>query len=76
MGVGALTGLKGYCSEMRVSGKVAVGGGEAVLGRVRFFDESYTEGSILCVRDGERIDREQLLLCPPIAIIVFKQCIL
>ena len=63
--------LKGYGSEMRVSGKVAVGSGEVVLGRVRFFDESYTEGSILCVRDGEWIDREMLLLCPPIAIIVF-----
>lgn len=62
--------LKGCDSEMRVSGKMAVGG-EVVLGRVRFFDESYTEGAILCVRDGERIDRETLSLCPPIAVIVF-----
>lgn len=66
-----MAGFCGYCSEMRVSGKVAVGSAEAVLGRVRFFDESYTEGSILCVRDGERIDREMLLLCPPIGVIVF-----
>lgn len=59
------------CSEIRISGRVAVGGAGALLGRVRFFDESYTEGSILCVRGGESIDRETLLLCPPIAVIVF-----
>ena len=64
-------GLEKYSSEMRLSGKVAVSGNDVILGRVRFFDESYTEGSILCVRDGERIDREMLLLCPPIAVIVF-----
>ena len=58
-------------TETRISGRVAVGGSSAVLGRVKLFDESYTEGSILCVRGGERLDREALLLCPPIAIIVF-----
>ena len=60
-----------YSSEIQLSGQIAVGGRSAVIGKVRFFDESYTEGSILCVRGNEKIDRETLLLCPPIAIIVF-----
>ena len=60
-----------YCSEICIHGRVAVGSSAAVLGRVRFFDESYTEGSILCVRADQQIDREVLLLCPPIAVIVF-----
>ena len=59
-----------FCAEKRAIGKVALGGG-IVLGRIKFFDESYTEGSILCVRGGERIDRETLLLCPPLAVVVF-----
>ena len=58
-------------SEKRVSGRVAVAGSSVVLGRIRFFDESYTEGAILCVRENESIDREMLLLCPPLAIIIF-----
>ena len=58
-----------YYGETRVSGRVATGGG-LVLGRIRFFDESYAEGSILCVRGDEKIDREMLLLCPPLAVIV------
>ena len=60
-----------YCSEICIRGQVAVGSSAAILGRVRFFDESYTEGSILCVRADQRIDREVLLLCPPLAVIVF-----
>ena len=60
-----------YFSEIRISGRVAVGGSETVLGRIRFFDEAYTEGSILCVRENEKIDRDTLLLCPPLAVIVF-----
>ena len=58
--------------EKRVIGRVAVSGSSAILGRIRFFDESYTEGSILCVRGSESVDREMLLLCPPLAIIVFS----
>jgi len=54
-----------------MSGRVAVGQGELIVGRIRFFDESYTEGSVLCVRGNERVDRETLLLCPPLAVIVF-----
>ena len=65
--------FKGYSTEKRLSGLIARGGSEAILGRVRFFDESYTEGSILCVRGEESVDRETLLLCPPIAVIVFCQ---
>lgn len=42
-----------------------------LIGRVRFYDESYTEGSILCVREGENIDCSVLSLCPPLAIIIF-----
>lgn len=59
-----------YYTEIRVSGRIASGSG-SVLGRIRFFDESYAEGSILCVREDEPIDRETLLLCPPLAVIVF-----
>ena len=58
-------------TETRLIGRVAVGSNDAVLGRIKFFDESYTEGSILCVREGEQVDRSMLLLCPPIAIVVF-----
>ena len=58
-------------SEMRINGRVAVGSSRAVLGKIRCFDESYTEGSILCVRSNEHVDRETLLICPPVAIIVF-----
>lgn len=66
-----MTRFRKNCSEIRICGRIAVSGSGALLGRVRFFDESYTEGSILCVRGGEAIDRETLLLCPPIAVIVF-----
>lgn len=61
--------IKGYRYEKRLNGRVAVGAQSALIGRIRFFDESYTEGSILCVRAGERIDRATLLLCPPVAVI-------
>ena len=57
-------------SEIRINGRVAVGGGSTVLGRVRLFDESYVEGSILLVRGGERLDRGMLFACPPIAVVV------
>ena len=63
--------IKGYSCEKRLSGRVAVGGSGVLIGRIRFFDESYTEGSILCVRVGERIERATLLLCPPVAVIAF-----
>ena len=59
-----------FCAEKRAVGRIAFSGG-VLLGRMRFFDESYTEGSILCVRGGDIIDRETLLLCPPLAIVVF-----
>lgn len=58
-----------FGTEKKAVGQVVFGGG-TVLGRIKFFDESYTEGSILCVRGGESIDRETLLLCPPLAVIV------
>ncbi len=57
-------------SERRFVGRVAVGGRGTVIGRINFFDEGYTEGSVLCVYGGERIDRLALKLRPPIAIIV------
>ena len=57
-------------TEIRINGRVAVGGNSVVLGRVRLLDESYTEGAILCMRGGERIDRKMLLLCPPIAVVI------
>ena len=63
--------IKGYSCEKRLIGRVAVGGCGVLIGRIRFFDESYTEGSILCVRAGERIERATLLLCPPSAVIAF-----
>ena len=63
--------IKGYSCEKRLSGRVAVGGSGVLIGRIRFFDESYTEGSILCVRVGERIERATVLLCPPVAVIAF-----
>ena len=70
IGVVILEGFRKKNSEIRINGRVAVCGNSAVLGRVRFFDESYTEGSILCVRGREALDCEALLLCPPIAIVV------
>lgn len=69
-GVTVLADFRKYYGETRVIGRAEVGGG-SVLGRIRFFDESYAEGSILCVHEDEVIDRETLLLCPPLAIIVF-----
>jgi hypothetical protein len=66
-----LRNIKGYSCEKRLIGRVAVGGCGVLIGRIRFFDESYTEGSILCVRAGERIERATLLLCPPSAVIAF-----
>lgn len=68
-----MANFRRYSAETKISGQVAVGSSAAVLGRVRFFDESYTEGSILCVRGEEQVDRETLLLCPPVAVIVFCQ---
>ena len=68
-----MANFRGYSAETKINGQVAVGGSAAVLGRIRFFDESYIEGSILCVRGEEKIDRETLLLCPPVAVIVFCQ---
>lgn len=65
-----LSNFRKVCLEKRVIGRVAVGGSQSILGRVRLFDESYTEGAILCVRGSEGIDREMLLLCPPLAVIV------
>ena len=66
----ALGDFRRFCAEKKAVGRVALSGG-VVLGRIKFFDESYTEGSILCVRGGEWIDRETLLLCPPLAVVVF-----
>lgn len=66
-----MTNFTKISSEIRINGRVAVGSSAVVLGKVRFFDESYTEGCILCVRGDERVDRETLLICPPIAVIVF-----
>lgn len=62
--------FENYSAERRYSGRVAVGSAGVLLGRISFFDEGYTEGSILCVCGRERIDRNTLSLCPPIAVIV------
>lgn len=66
-----LTRFSKNSSEIHIKAQVAVKGDSAIIGKIRFFDESYTEGSILCVRKNEQIDREALLLCPPIAVIAF-----
>ena len=71
LGDSVLADFSRYCSETRISGRVAIGSPSALIGRIRFFDESYTEGSILCIRGDERIDKKMLLLCPPLAVIVF-----
>ena len=60
-------------SEKRISGRVISRKKSAVLGRIRFFDESYREGCVLCVRKKEEleaIDKDMLLLCPPLAIVL------
>lgn len=59
-----------YSDERRFLGRVAVGSAGILLGRISFFDEGYTEGSILCVCEDDYVDRATLLLCPPIALIV------
>ena len=64
-----MSNFDGYNSEKRFSGQIAVGGKGAVIGRISFFDEGYTEGSILCVFEGQRVDITALLLCPPLAVI-------
>ena len=55
--------MKSFCSEKRLCCRVAVGCRDAVIGKINFFDESYTEGSILCVRGGEECDFSQLTVC-------------
>ena len=64
-----MSNFDGYNSEKRFKGQVAVGGKGALIGRISFFDEGYTEGSILCVIEGQNIDCAALLLCPPLAVI-------
>ena len=64
--------MKSFCSEKRLCCRVAVGCRDAVIGKINFFDESYTEGSILCVRGGEECDFSQLLFCPPIAVVILN----
>ena len=68
-----MANFRSYSTETKINGRVAVSSPSAVLGRIRFFDESYTEGSILCLRGEEKVDCETLLLCPPVAVIVFCQ---
>ena len=58
-------------SEIQLIGDIKNESKAAVIGKIRFFDESYTEGSILCVKSDQYIDREALLLCPPLAVIFF-----
>ena len=65
----ALGNCSGLNSERRLVGKVALGGSETLIGRINFFDEGYTEGSVLFIYGGERIDRTALSLRPPIAIV-------
>ena len=67
-----LEGFRKKNSEIIISGRVLSGRGLSAFGRVKFFDESYTEGSILCVRGGDALDRDALLLCPPIAVALFS----
>lgn len=64
--------MKSFCSEKRLCCRVAVGCRDAVIGKINFFDESYTEGSILCVRGGEECDFSQLLFCPPLAVVILN----
>ena len=64
-----MSNFDGYNSEKRLKGQVAVGGKGVLIGRISFFDEGYTEGSILCVIEGQNIDSAALLLCPPLAVI-------
>ena len=57
-------------SERRFAGRIAARGTDTVIGRISFFDEGYTEGSVLFVYGDEPIERSALLLRPPVAIIV------
>lgn len=65
-----LSRFDGLNSERRFAGRTAVCGAETVIGRISFFDEGYTEGSVLLLYGDEQIERASLLLRPPIAIVV------
>lgn len=59
-----------FGSEKRFCARVAVGSRDAIIGKIRFFDGSYREGSILCLFADESPDREQILLRPPLAVVI------
>ena len=62
--------MKVFFSEKRSRCRVAIGRSGAIIGKISFFNDGSTDGSILCVRDEEEFELSQLLLSPPAAVVI------
>ena len=62
--------MKGFFSEKRSRCRVAIGRSDAIIGKISFFNDGSTDGSILCVRGEEECELSQLLLSPPAAVVI------